>query len=131
SVLAERLFEQWPVALVDEFQDTDSLQFAILDRIYRHHSNDHCNARSSDAVRGRLVMIGDPKQAIYRFRGGDIDAYLRAARQAGEHLALATNHRSADAYVDALNRFYALAGAQLGSAGSSIAYRPVASSGRR
>src|SRR3569623_3282296 len=67
GVLADRLFREWPVALVDEFQDTDQQQYAILDRIYR----DDAGAR-----RGRLVMIGDPKQAIYRFRGGAIRAYL-------------------------------------------------------
>ena len=91
-VLADRLFEAFPVALIDEFQDTDQRQFAIFDRIYR--------------VRGTLVMIGDPKQAIYSFRGGDIAAYLRAAEQADQRFSLGTNHRSSRALVEALNAWY-------------------------
>ncbi|MCW5579358.1 MAG: PD-(D/E)XK nuclease family protein, partial [Dokdonella sp.] len=57
-----------------------------------------------------LVMIGDPKQAIYRFRGGDIDAYLAARAVADEHMTLTTNFRSAPAYVAALNELYAASG---------------------
>ncbi|MEO8670242.1 MAG: UvrD-helicase domain-containing protein [Tahibacter sp.] len=104
SVLADRLFDAWPVALVDEFQDTDALQYGILDRIYR--------ARDS-MPRGRLVMIGDPKQAIYRFRGGDIDAYLEARESATSALHLDTNFRSSAALVAAFNAFYAAAGETL------------------
>jgi exodeoxyribonuclease V beta subunit len=89
STLADRLFEAFPVALIDEFQDTDQRQFAIFDRIYRE--------------RGTLVMIGDPKQAIYSFRGGDIAAYLRASAQANQRFSLATNHRSSRALVEAMN----------------------------
>ncbi|MDE2154951.1 MAG: UvrD-helicase domain-containing protein [Xanthomonadaceae bacterium] len=92
DMLAGRLFEAFPVALIDEFQDTDQHQFAIFDRIYRE--------------RGTLVMIGDPKQAIYSFRGGDIAAYLRAAEQAGRRYSLGTNHRSSRALVEALNNWY-------------------------
>jgi exodeoxyribonuclease V beta subunit len=92
SALADRLFEAFPVALIDEFQDTDQRQFAIFDRIYR--------------ARGTLVMIGDPKQAIYSFRGGDIAAYLRASEQAGQRFSLGSNHRSSRALVDALNAWY-------------------------
>lgn len=90
--LADRLFEACPVALIDEFQDTDQRQFAIFDRIYRG--------------RGTLVMIGDPKQAIYSFRGGDIAAYLRAAGRADHRYSLGTNYRSSAALVDALNTWY-------------------------
>jgi exodeoxyribonuclease V beta subunit len=92
DVLADRLFEAFPAALIDEFQDTDQRQFAIFDRIYRE--------------RGTLVMIGDPKQAIYSFRGGDIAAYLRASEQAGQRYSLGTNHRSSRALVEALNAWY-------------------------
>jgi exodeoxyribonuclease V beta subunit len=92
DVLADRLYEAFPAALIDEFQDTDQRQFAIFDRIYRE--------------RGTLVMIGDPKQAIYSFRGGDIAAYLRASAQAGQRFSLATNHRSSRALVEALNAWY-------------------------
>jgi exodeoxyribonuclease V beta subunit len=122
SPLAARLRAQWPVALVDEFQDTDALQYRILDAIYRDAEGAAC---------GRLVMIGDPKQAIYRFRGGDIQTYLGAAASADEVLTLATNRRSAHAYVAALNEWYAAAGPVLGiDPTHPIRYEPVQSAGR-
>ncbi|HEX5755459.1 MAG TPA: UvrD-helicase domain-containing protein, partial [Arenimonas sp.] len=117
--LASILHEAWPAALIDEFQDTDSRQYAIFDRIYRD---------AAGAPRGLLVMIGDPKQAIYAFRGGDIHTYLRAAGQATQTLSLATNFRSSRSYVSAMNGFYALAGDGFGAAG--IEYHEVAASSR-
>lgn len=124
--LADVLFQAWPVAMVDEFQDTDALQYGILDRIYR----------DADAnPRGRLVMIGDPKQAIYRFRGGDIHAYLRAASSAdaADHLKLAVNQRSSSALVRCCNALYALCGEALSTRteGSVISYSEVTASERR
>lgn len=122
SPLAARLRAQWPVALVDEFQDTDALQYQVLDAIYRDGDGAH---------RGRLVMIGDPKQAIYRFRGGDIHTYLQAAASADEVLTLATNRRSSRAYVAALNDWYAASGAVLGTDSEHpIHYEPVQAAGR-
>lgn len=96
--LAGRIRSQFPVALIDEFQDTDPLQYRILDAIYDIQANDPASA---------LVMIGDPKQAIYGFRGADIHAYL-AARQAtaGRHYHLGRNFRSTDAMVMACNRLF-------------------------
>jgi len=121
--VADALFADWPVALVDEFQDTDAQQYGILDRLYRD---------ADGAPRGRLVMIGDPKQAIYGFRGGDIHAYRRASADASDVLALDTNHRSSRHYVAAVNAFYAAGGERLGRGdGSSLAYRPVLASARR
>ena len=120
--LADTLFAQWPVALVDEFQDTDALQFGILDRLYRD---------GAGAERGRLVMIGDPKQAIYRFRGGDIHAYRRAAEQVDEHLNLAVNQRSSTALVAGCNALFALGGEALsGDDEHDIRYLPVQAAGR-
>jgi exodeoxyribonuclease V beta subunit len=123
--LADALFKAWPVALVDEFQDTDGQQYGILDAIYRQADGDQ---------RGRLVMIGDPKQAIYRFRGGDIHAYQRAgcAVDADSRLTLDTNHRSSAALVAAFNQFYAAGGTALDSDGSSnIFYEKVQATDRR
>jgi len=121
--LADALFGDWPAALVDEFQDTDAQQYGILDRIYRD---------GEGRPRGRLVMIGDPKQAIYGFRGGDVHAYLRASRDADEHLPLATNYRSSRAYVAALNALFAAAGTGLGTKPEQeIRYQPVLASGRQ
>ncbi|WP_426690455.1 UvrD-helicase domain-containing protein [Rhodanobacter ginsengiterrae] len=123
--LADALFKAWPVALVDEFQDTDGQQYGILDAIYRQRDG---------AQRGRLVMIGDPKQAIYRFRGGDIHAYQRAARgvPASGRLTLGTNHRSSAALVAAFNQFYAAGGRGLDAAGDGgIVYEDVLATDRR
>jgi exodeoxyribonuclease V beta subunit len=92
DLLVNRLYEAFPVALIDEFQDTDQRQFAIFDRIY--------------SERGTMVMIGDPKQAIYSFRGGDVAAYLHASELADHRFSLATNHRSSRALVEALNAWY-------------------------
>ncbi len=123
--LADALFKAWPVALVDEFQDTDAMQYGILDSIYRG---------ADGAQRGRLVMIGDPKQAIYSFRGGDIHAYQRAAASADVEgrLTLDTNHRSSEALVAAVNQFYAAGGNQLSALDdTAIICEPVKASKRR
>ena len=114
NILADRLFEAFPVALIDEFQDTDQRQFAIFDRIYRE--------------RGTLVMIGDPKQAIYSFRGGDIAAYLRASAQASQRFSLATNYRSSPALVEAMNALYGHTDG--GFDHPEIHYQPVSAAGR-
>ncbi|HMN35735.1 MAG TPA: UvrD-helicase domain-containing protein, partial [Chiayiivirga sp.] len=94
--LADALIGAWPVALIDEFQDTDPVQYAVLDAIYRE---------ADGTTRGHLLMIGDPKQAIYRFRGGDIHTYTRAIANidAGRALRLSVNYRSSKAFVDAVN----------------------------
>lgn len=119
AALAEQLHAAWPATLVDEFQDTDPLQYGILDAIYRD---------PAAAARGRLVMIGDPKQAIYRFRGGDIQAYLRAMASAQARLHLTVNFRSASALIAALNGFYGHAGVALSQHTEAIAYEPVSAS---
>ena len=96
--LAQRLREQFPVAMIDEFQDTSPLQFRIFDRIYRTAEN------RQDAA---LLLIGDPKQSIYGFRGADIHGYLAARRAtAGRHHVLGTNFRSTQAVVDVVNRWF-------------------------
>jgi len=99
--LAALIHQQFPVAMIDEFQDTDPVQYRIFDAIYR------VNELLTD--RG-LFLIGDPKQAIYSFRGADINTYLRA-RFATEnrHYTLATNYRSTTTMVDAVNQVFALA----------------------
>ncbi len=98
--LAERLRMQFPVALVDEFQDTSPLQLQLFDAIYR--IADH----RQDAA---LLLIGDPKQSIYGFRGADIHSYLKARRATeGRHHVLGTNYRSTQAVVDVVNAFFKL-----------------------
>lgn len=93
--LAATIRTQFPVALVDEFQDTDPLQFRMLQAIYPFNSSE------AGAV---LLMVGDPKQAIYGFRGADIHTYIRARALAGAHFgSLDTNHRSSQSMVRAVN----------------------------
>jgi len=108
AVLRERILAQYPVALLDEFQDTSPLQYRLFDRIYRTANNDPHSA---------LLLIGDPKQSIYGFRGADIHSYLRA-RQAteGRHYVLDTNYRSTQALVAAVNQWFARAEARPGEA---------------
>ena len=104
--LAERLRAQYPVAMVDEFQDTSPLQFHLFDRIYR------CAENRPDAA---LLLIGDPKQSIYGFRGADILSYLQARRAtAGRHHVLGTNRRSTEALVAVVNRWFEIGEARAG-----------------
>ena len=96
--LAELIRAQFPVAMIDEFQDTDATQYAIFDAIYGVAGNDEGRA---------LVLIGDPKQAIYAFRGADIHTYLAARRDtAGRHATLGRNFRSTQAMVRAVNHVF-------------------------
>jgi len=108
----ERLRSQYDVALIDEFQDTDPVQWDILSRVF---------ASNGDGGSGRaLVLIGDPKQAIYSFRGADVYAYLKASR-GRDPFTLQTNWRSDQGLLDAYNVVFA--GAQLGH--EQIPYRRV------
>ncbi|HEX3546267.1 MAG TPA: UvrD-helicase domain-containing protein, partial [Mycobacterium sp.] len=93
-----RMHQRWPIVLVDEFQDTDPVQWRVIDRAFTDRST--------------LILIGDPKQAIYSFRGGDIVTYLDAAATAGVQKTLGTNWRSDGDLVGALQ--VVLEGAELG-----------------
>ncbi|HYQ51279.1 MAG TPA: UvrD-helicase domain-containing protein, partial [Pseudomonas sp.] len=96
--LASLIREQFPVALIDEFQDTDPVQYGIFERIYCIGEN---------RAETGLFMIGDPKQAIYAFRGADIYTYLSARRAtAGRLHSLDTNYRSSEAMVAAVNQVF-------------------------
>ncbi|RUR36660.1 exodeoxyribonuclease V subunit beta [Vreelandella populi] len=98
QTLANRLRGQFPVAMIDEFQDTDPAQYRIFDAIYRLSDNDQASG---------LILIGDPKQAIYGFRGGDIYTYLTARRATfPRHHTLATNFRSSEAAVASVNQLF-------------------------
>lgn len=97
GTLAQAIRRQYPVALVDEFQDTDPWQYGALDAIYPN------TPAHTDTA---LVMIGDPKQAIYSFRGADLATYLKARNEAQGIHTLDGNHRSTPALVDALNHVF-------------------------
>ena len=124
GALADQLHAAWPVALIDEFQDTDARQYEILDRIHRHDDG---------TQRGVLVMIGDPKQAIYAFRGGDIHTYRRAVAAVDATIHLQVNHRSTPRYIAGLNAFYAAVAPALTRADATehFPYLPVQASTRR
>ena len=102
------LRQRYRVALVDEFQDTDQTQWRIFRSVF-------------DAEQWRLVLIGDPKQAIYAFRGADVYAYLKARSVATVHKTLGVNWRSDQQLLDAYDALFA--DATLGHPG--IRYRRV------
>ena len=98
AALRQRITDQYPVAMVDEFQDTSPDQYAIFNLLYRVADNDPAHG---------LFLIGDPKQSIYGFRGADIHSYLDARRATeGRHYQLGTNYRSTKALVDAVNQLF-------------------------
>lgn len=93
--LALVLRNQFPVAMIDEFQDTDSIQYEIFKLLYYQQPN------------VSLTLIGDPKQAIYSFRGGDIFTYMKAKNLKNiQQYSLQTNWRSQSDLVDAVNWFF-------------------------
>ena len=118
NTLAKTLLAQYPVALVDEFQDTDPLQFAILQGIYYQSippKNNQQNTLSQSETNAiALYLIGDPKQAIYGFRGGDIFAYLNARSDCDYHWLMDTNWRSSPNMVEAYNQVFLLGKEQQG-----------------
>ena len=104
----ERLRDRYDVVLVDEFQDTDPVQWEIMQRAFG----------DGDTT---LVLIGDPKQAIYAFRGADVQAYLRAKHEVSSEWTLGVNWRSDQPLLEAYDALFA--NAQLGQGG--IEYRSV------
>ena len=119
DALAAQLRAQYRVALVDEFQDTDARQWAIFNRVFGEGSPDPA-----------LFLIGDPKQAIYGFRGGDVHTYLDAATHASAAPPLSQNFRSRPAVLQAIAALYAQAGEDA-FIDPRIAFRAVAAGGRR
>ena len=97
GTLAASLGQQYPIILIDEFQDTDPTQYAIFKHL--HDSEDH----------RLLCLIGDPKQAIYAFRGGDIFTYTHARKQADHLATLGENWRSSPGLIEAVNTVYRVA----------------------
>ena len=96
--LAGALRRRYPVALIDEFQDTDPLQCAIFMAIY--------GAPREDGAQGPLFLVGDPKQAIYSFRNADLHTYLQARQRAGLRYTLGDNQRSVGGLIAALNALF-------------------------
>ncbi|WP_153111585.1 exodeoxyribonuclease V subunit beta [Propionivibrio limicola] len=110
--LAEIIRAQFPVALIDEFQDTDPVQYRIFERVYE------ISANRDDSG---LILIGDPKQAIYAFRGADIYTYLKARTAVdGRLYTLDTNYRSTQAMVEAANHCFIRIETEESSAGAFL-----------
>ena len=112
-ILAQRLADQYQAALIDEFQDTDPIQYAIFSHIYQQNTA------------ARVFFVGDPKQAIYGFRGADIHTYLQAANDTDSHgtqYTLGRNFRSHPQLLQALNHLFAQSDNPFLS---EIAYIPV------
>lgn len=97
--LARALRDQYHAALIDEFQDTDPLQFRIFQRVFQ--------SPAADGLRPVLFLIGDPKQAIYGFRGADVYTYLHAQRTAERRYTLRQNFRTEARLVAGVNQVFA------------------------
>lgn len=97
--MAVAIGRKYRAALVDEFQDTDPVQYAILQKVFLRDFP--CEAEIPP-----VFLIGDPKQAIYSFRGADIFAYMKAAKQADVSYTLQENWRSAPALLEAVNALF-------------------------
>ncbi len=108
--LAAIVRNKFKAALIDEFQDTDAIQYAIFEKIFGRGQS-------------TLFLIGDPKQAIYGFRGADIFTYMEAARRASTRFTLGENWRSEPALIAAVNAVFANAG--LPFVYEDIAFKPV------
>lgn len=127
--LAKVIRQQFPVAMVDEFQDTDPIQYRILSKVYLEQ-----------AEGTGLFLIGDPKQAIYAFRGADIYTYLQARKHIEQRLhQLDTNYRSSQDMVNATNHLFNYAelhnsqGAFLfkSSKANALPFHPVKAQGKK
>ena len=136
--LAAQIRRELPCALIDEYQDTDPVQARIFSRIYGDFAGSPRPAARFEpesrgtSVRGErtgpgpFIVVGDPKQSIYRFRGADVFAYLEARRGATGRLHLERNWRSVPPLVEAVNAVFSGAGSFVTS---GIEYRPMAAAG--
>jgi exodeoxyribonuclease V beta subunit len=95
--LSTKLAQKYPIALVDEFQDTDPIQYSIFKKIYM-------NSKSA------LFMIGDPKQAIYSFRGADLFTYFEATKEVPDEqkYSLSANFRSDEHLIKGVNKLFSV-----------------------
>jgi len=98
---AASISQRFPLILVDEFQDTDPLQYQIFARI-------HAAGKQHNPANTGLFLIGDPKQAIYAFRGADIFTYLQARNDTlpAQRFTMSSNYRSTPAMVASVNQLF-------------------------
>ncbi|MBK4765234.1 MAG: exodeoxyribonuclease V subunit beta [Pantoea sp. Brub] len=93
-LLSKIIKNHFPVALIDEFQDTDLKQYKIFNLVY------------SDQLKNTLILIGDPKQTIYSFRGADLSTYLHARKDISKYYTLNINWRSAKNIINSINYLF-------------------------
>ncbi|MBF0572323.1 MAG: exodeoxyribonuclease V subunit beta [Desulfamplus sp.] len=116
TLMSEAVRKRFSAALIDEFQDTDPLQYAIFTNIFKNiYSTKEEKIKEDQKKCERfnnilLYLIGDPKQAIYGFRGADIYAYLKAKDNVGSFYTLGTNWRSDGGLVTAVNNLFDMKG---------------------
>lgn len=112
---ADLVRRKYAAAIIDEFQDTDAVQWEIFQKLFFQES-----------LRA-LYLVGDPKQSIYRFRKADVYTYLKARDFLGDECLyqLDTNFRSSKSLIGALNALFAREWLQLPKAGRSLPYHPV------
>ena len=124
EALAAALARRYPTLMIDEFQDTDPVQYRLFERLHQ---------AAGDGF--GTYLIGDPKQAIYQFRGADVFAYLAARRDVppAQRHTLGTNQRSTKRLVDAVNAMFAGHARPfvLEGEGRVIDFEAVAAAGRR
>ncbi|OZC01815.1 UvrD-helicase domain-containing protein [Rubricoccus marinus] len=123
--LRRAIQDQFAVALIDEFQDTDPTQYRIFRRAFGaspeasgESATVHSPLPTGPATGRPLFFIGDPKQAIYAFRGADVFAYLEARGDADRRFTLGTNYRSSPDLVSAVNALFS----RLGTGGKPFIY---------
>jgi len=117
EMLVRQILGRFPAALIDEFQDTDPVQYEIFSTLYQ------C------AAENLLYIIGDPKQAIYSFRGADIFTYMEAIRDVPSSFELAENYRSEPALIKAVNTLFSSAADPF--VYSRIGFQPVSAADRK
>ncbi len=125
--LAMQLRHQYPVLLVDEFQDTSPDQDTLIAQVWRHPLRRTANGQPSP-LKGCLILVGDPKQAIYGFRGGDVRTYLRAKRDFDPQdiHSLNQNQRSIASLVEAVDQLFS----QRSELGEQVEYPTVTAANR-
>ncbi len=93
SITLSKIQKRFKCVLVDEFQDTDNTQWNLIKKFF-------------NTKKHFLLCVGDPKQAIYKFRGGDIETYLDARSNSTEVFSLTDNYRSSKNLMDVINKLY-------------------------
>ncbi|WAW95376.1 exodeoxyribonuclease V subunit beta [Xanthomonas citri pv. malvacearum] len=126
DALVKRLRTQYAIALVDEFQDTDDRQWSIFSNVFGEGP-----LAQAAGLEPALFLIGDPKQAIYGFRGGDVRTYLAAAVTAERAPPLSHNFRSRPGVLAAIDALYAQAGYADAFLTDGIAFHPVRAGTKR